>query len=48
LAGYRPYADRLTIELVPGTGHFIAEDQPELVTERALAFLANDDEGQSE
>jgi pimeloyl-ACP methyl ester carboxylesterase len=41
LKGYEPYADNLRIELVPTSGHFIAEDQPELVTERALEFFAD-------
>jgi pimeloyl-ACP methyl ester carboxylesterase len=40
LKGYEPYADNLNIELVPNCGHFIAEDQPELVTKRALEFFA--------
>ena len=32
--------DTLEIELVAGSGHFIAEEQPELVAARALAWLA--------
>lgn len=40
LKGYEPYADNLEIELVPDCGHYIAEDQPELVTKRALEFFA--------
>jgi len=40
LKGHRPYADDLKIELVPNCGHFIAEDQPELVSKRALEFFA--------
>jgi len=39
LKGYEPYADDLKVELVPDSGHFIAEDQPELVTKRALEFF---------
>ena len=39
LKGYEPYADDLKVELVPNSGHFIAEDQPELVTKRALEFF---------
>ena len=33
------FADDFTLEIVPGTGHYIAEEQPELVTNRALEFL---------
>jgi pimeloyl-ACP methyl ester carboxylesterase len=40
LKGYEPYADRMTVELVPDCGHFIAEEQPDLVTRRALDFFA--------
>jgi len=39
LKGYEHYADDLRVELVPTSGHFIAEDEPELVTERVLAFF---------
>jgi pimeloyl-ACP methyl ester carboxylesterase len=39
LAGYEPYADELEIELVEDCGHFIAEERPELVLERALQFF---------
>ena len=40
LTGYEPYADNMALELVPNCGHFIAEEQPGLVTERALEFFA--------
>lgn len=40
LQGYEPYADDLKVELIPDCGHFIAEEQPELVTGRALEFFA--------
>lgn len=40
LEGYQPYADDMSIELVEEAGHFIAEDRPELVAERALGFFA--------
>jgi pimeloyl-ACP methyl ester carboxylesterase len=33
------YADDLRIEFVPTAGHFIAEDEPELVTRRALELF---------
>jgi pimeloyl-ACP methyl ester carboxylesterase len=39
LRGYEPYADDLVLELVPDCGHFIAEERPQLVTERALEFF---------
>ena len=39
LRGYQPFADDMTLELVPGVGHFIAEERPELVLERALDFF---------
>jgi pimeloyl-ACP methyl ester carboxylesterase len=39
LEGYEPYADDMRVEIVEGSGHFIAEDRPELVTERALEFF---------
>lgn len=40
LMGYEDHADDMEIELVPDSGHFIAEEKPELVAERALAFFA--------
>ena len=40
LEGYEPHADDMSVELVDDAGHFIAEDRPELVAERALAFFA--------
>jgi pimeloyl-ACP methyl ester carboxylesterase len=39
LEGWERYADDMRLELVEGSGHFIAEDKPELVTEKALLFL---------
>jgi pimeloyl-ACP methyl ester carboxylesterase len=35
LAGYEPYADEMSVEIVERCGHFIAEEQPDLVIERA-------------
>jgi hypothetical protein len=35
LAGHEPYADELSIEQVERCGHFVAEERPELVIERA-------------
>jgi pimeloyl-ACP methyl ester carboxylesterase len=39
LAGYERYADDMQVELVPDCGHFIADERPELVAERAREFL---------
>ncbi len=40
LDGYERHADEMRVELVPDCGHFIAEERPELVAERAREFLA--------
>ena len=45
LEGYQAYADDMSVELVDHAGHFIAEDRPELVAERALAFFAASSRG---
>ncbi len=39
LAGYRRHAAEMRVELVPGCGHFIADERPELVAARALSFF---------
>lgn len=39
LRGYEGRADDLRIEFIPRSGHFIAEERPELVTRRALEFF---------
>jgi pimeloyl-ACP methyl ester carboxylesterase len=39
LDGYQEHADDMRVELVPGCGHFIADERPELVAERAIEFL---------
>jgi pimeloyl-ACP methyl ester carboxylesterase len=36
----KEFADDFTIEFVPDTGHFIAEERPELVNDRTLEFFA--------
>jgi len=41
LGGYEPYADEMRVEEVSGCGHFIAEEAPELVIERARALFSN-------
>jgi pimeloyl-ACP methyl ester carboxylesterase len=40
LAGYERHADDMDVELVHGCGHFIADERPELVAERAREFFA--------
>jgi pimeloyl-ACP methyl ester carboxylesterase len=37
--GYRDHADDMTLEHVPGIGHFLPEEAPDLVLERVLGFL---------
>jgi len=39
LEGSERWADDIEIELVPGSGHFIADERPQLVIERALSFF---------
>jgi pimeloyl-ACP methyl ester carboxylesterase len=39
LRGYEPHAEHMEVEIVPGCGHFIADERPELVAERARAFF---------
>ena len=39
LAGYEDHASDMRVELVEGTGHFIVDERPALVTERALEFF---------
>lgn len=40
LDGAAPYCDDLEIELVPGVGHFIVDEQPDLVAARIASVLA--------
>jgi pimeloyl-ACP methyl ester carboxylesterase len=37
--GYREHADDMTLECIPGAGHFLPEELPQTVLERVLAFL---------
>jgi pimeloyl-ACP methyl ester carboxylesterase len=41
LRGHEGHADDFEIELVQDSGHFLPEEKPELVAERALAFLGS-------
>ena len=36
---YRQYADDMEIELVPDSGHFVVEEKPDLVVQRAREFF---------
>ncbi len=40
LKGYERYAPEMEVELVDGCGHFIADEMPELVAERAREFFS--------
>jgi pimeloyl-ACP methyl ester carboxylesterase len=40
LAGYQRHSEDMEVEFVEGCGHFPADEMPELVGERARAFLA--------
>jgi pimeloyl-ACP methyl ester carboxylesterase len=39
LAGWQKHADDMQVELVSGCGHFIADERPDLVAERAHSFF---------
>jgi pimeloyl-ACP methyl ester carboxylesterase len=40
LAGWQRHADDMRLELVEGVGHFIADEAPDLVADRAISFFA--------
>lgn len=40
LRGYEPYTDSMRVELIPGIGHFPAEEAPDVVIGRALAHFS--------
>ena len=39
LAGSEPHADEMRVELVPDVGHFLVNERPELVVDRAREFF---------
>jgi pimeloyl-ACP methyl ester carboxylesterase len=39
LAGYQRHAEEMRVELIPGCGHFIADERPDLVAARAREFF---------
>ena len=39
LPGYEPFTDDMRVELVGDSGHFVVDERPELVIERAREFL---------
>ena len=41
LAGWERHADDMQLELVEGVGHFIADEAPDLVADRALSFFGS-------
>jgi len=41
LAGYQRHADEMRVELVPGCGHFIADERPDLVAARARELFSS-------
>ena len=47
LAGYERHAEDMRVELVPGCGHFIADERPDLVAERARELFAPSGPGQA-
>ncbi len=42
LGGYEGYSDDLAQEVVDGAGHFIADQRPDVVVDRALGFFASE------
>jgi len=40
IGGYEDHADELTMEHVPGTGYYLAEERPDVVVARTLEFLS--------
>lgn len=40
LDGWQRHADDMTVEILEGTGHFVPEEAPEVVADRALALFS--------
>jgi len=40
LGGHEEYTDDLTMEFIGGASHFIADERPDVVVDRALEFFA--------
>lgn len=40
LSGYEDHADDLTLAHVPGSGYYLADEQPDVLVEKALDFFA--------
>lgn len=41
LEGFQPYVDEMSLEVVPGAGHFIAEERPDIVLARARELFGS-------
>ena len=40
LGGYEPYADEMSVEILSGCGHFVAEEKPRELVAELRRFLA--------
>jgi len=41
IAGIEPRAERMDVDVLPGAGHFLLDEAPQMVLERVRAFLAD-------
>ena len=39
IAGYEPYVDDLRVEFIDGASHWIADERPDVVADRATTFF---------